>query len=69
VVIVHDGMTKAAQPRRCRQARRGAAAAPQPPGTMRDDLVAVIEQLTASRVNAFMSANNIAPKTRPRSSC
>jgi uncharacterized protein YbcI len=29
--------------------------------TMRDDLVAVVEQMTASRVNAFMSANHIAP--------
>ena len=28
---------------------------------MRDDLVAVVERLTASRVNAFMSANHIAP--------
>jgi len=31
--------------------------------TMRDDLVAVVEQQTASRVNAFMSANHIAPDT------
>jgi uncharacterized protein YbcI len=29
--------------------------------TMRDDLVAVVEQMTASHVNAFMSANHIAP--------
>ena len=29
--------------------------------TMRADLVAVVEQLTASRVNVFMSANHIAP--------
>jgi uncharacterized protein YbcI len=28
---------------------------------MRDDLVAVVEQATASRVNAFMSANHIEP--------
>jgi uncharacterized protein YbcI len=31
--------------------------------TMRADLVAVVEQLTASRVNAFMSANHIASDT------
>ena len=31
--------------------------------TMRDDLVAVVERLTASSVNAFMSANHIAPDT------
>jgi uncharacterized protein YbcI len=30
---------------------------------MRDDLVAAIERLTASNVNAFMSANHIAPDT------
>ena len=29
--------------------------------TMRDDLVAVVEQLTASGVSAFMSSNHIAP--------
>jgi uncharacterized protein YbcI len=31
--------------------------------TMRDDLVAVVERLTVSSVNAFMSANHIAPDT------
>ena len=31
--------------------------------TMRDDLVAVVERLTAARVNAFMSANHIKPDT------
>lgn len=31
--------------------------------TMRDDLVAVVERLTASRVSAFMSANHIEPDT------
>jgi hypothetical protein len=30
---------------------------------MREDLVAVVERLTASSVNAFMSANHIAPDT------
>ena len=29
--------------------------------TMRDDLVAVVERLTACSVRAFMSANHIAP--------
>ena len=31
--------------------------------TMREDLVAVVERLTAARVNAFMSANHIKPDT------
>jgi uncharacterized protein YbcI len=31
--------------------------------TMRDDLVAVVERLTASSVYAFMSANHIEPDT------
>jgi len=64
VVILQDGMTKAERSlvvagkhaevlllRRSFQE------------TMRDDLVAVVERLTASRVNAFMSANHIEPDT------
>jgi hypothetical protein len=37
--------------------------------TMRVDLVAAVERLTASRVQVFMSANQIAPDRLPRSSC
>jgi uncharacterized protein YbcI len=62
VVILHDGMTKAERSlveagrhAEVLQLRRSFQE------TMRDDLVAVVERLTASRVNAFMSANHIAP--------
>ena len=64
VVILQDSMTKAERSlvgagkhAEVLQLRRSFQE------TMRDDLVAVIEQLTASRVNAFMSANHIAPDT------
>jgi uncharacterized protein YbcI len=64
VVILQDSMTKAecslveaGKHAEVLQLRRSFQE------TMRDDLVAVIEQLTASRVNAFMSANHIAPDT------
>jgi uncharacterized protein YbcI len=62
VVILHDGLTKAEQTlvdagrhaevlelRRIFQE------------TMRDDLVAVVERLTACGVRAFMSANHVEP--------
>jgi uncharacterized protein YbcI len=62
VVILQDSMTKAerslveaGKDAEVLQLRRSFQE------TMRDDLVAVIERLTASRVNAFMSANHIAP--------
>jgi uncharacterized protein YbcI len=62
VVILQDSMTKAERSlveagkhAEVLQLRRSFQE------TMRDDLVAVIEQLTESRVNAFMSANHIAP--------
>ena len=64
VVILHDGMTKA---------ERGLVAAGKDAEvlqlrrsfqeTMRVDLVAVVERLTASTVQVFMSANHIAPDT------
>jgi uncharacterized protein YbcI len=62
VVILQDGMTKAEQSLvdagkqvEVLQLRRTFQE------TMRDDLVAVIERLTACSVQAFMSANHIAP--------
>ena len=62
VVILQDGMTKAERSlveagkhAEVLQLRRSFQE------TMRDELVAVVERLTASRVNAFMSANHIAP--------
>ena len=62
VVILQDSMTKAERSlvdagkhAEVLQLRRSFQE------TMRDDLVAVVEQLTAARVNAFMSANHIAP--------
>jgi uncharacterized protein YbcI len=62
VVILQDGMTKAERSlvhagkhAEVLQLRRSFQE------TMRDDLVALVEKLTASRVNAFMSANTVAP--------
>lgn len=62
VVILQDGMTKAERSlvdagkhAEVLQLRRSFQE------TMRDDLVAVVEQATASRVNTFMSANHIEP--------
>ena len=62
VVVLQDGLTKAERSlvdagkhADVLQLRRSFQ------DTMRDDLVAVVEQLTASRVNTFMSANHIAP--------
>jgi uncharacterized protein YbcI len=64
VVILQDGMTKAERSlveagkhAEVLQLRRSFQE------TMRDDLVAVVERLTATSVNAFMSANHIAPDT------
>ena len=64
VVILQDGMTKAERSlveagkhAEVLQLRRSFQE------TMRDDLVAVVERLTAARVNAFMSANHIKPDT------
>jgi len=64
VVVLHDSMTKAERSlveagkhAEVLQLRRSFQ------DTMRDDLVAVVERLTASRVNTFMSANHIAPDT------
>ena len=62
VVVLQDGLTKAERSlveagkhADVLQLRRSFQE------TMRDDLVAVVEQLTASRVNTFMSANHIEP--------
>ena len=62
VVILHDGMTKAERSlveagkhAEVLQLRRSFQ------DTMRDDLVAVVERLTACSVQAFMSANHVAP--------
>lgn len=62
VVILQDGMTKAEQSlvdagrhAEVLQLRRTFQE------TMRDDLVAVVERLTARSVLAFMSANHVAP--------
>jgi uncharacterized protein YbcI len=64
VVLLHDGMTKAerslvdtGKEAEVLHLRRSFQE------TMRDDLVAVVERLTATRVNAFMSANHIEPDT------
>jgi uncharacterized protein YbcI len=64
VVLLHDGMTKAerslvdaGKEAEVLHLRRSFQE------TMRDDLVAAVERLTASRVNAFMSANHIEPDT------
>ena len=64
VVILQDGMTKAerslvhaGKDAQVLQLRRSFQE------TMRDDLVAAVERLTASSVQAFMSANHIAPDT------
>jgi uncharacterized protein YbcI len=64
VVILQDGMTKAerslvhaGKDAEVLQLRRSFQE------TMRADLVAVVERLTASSVQAFMSANHIAPDT------
>jgi uncharacterized protein YbcI len=64
VVILHDGMTKAerslvraGKELEVLQLRRSFQE------TMRADLVAAVERLTASNVRAFMSANHIAPDT------
>jgi uncharacterized protein YbcI len=64
LVILQDGMTKAERSlvdagkhAEVLQLRRSFQE------TMRDDLIAVIERLTASRVDAFMSANHIEPDT------
>jgi uncharacterized protein YbcI len=64
VVILQDGMTKAerslveaGKDAEMLQLRRSFQE------TMRADLVAVVERLTASSVEAFMSANHIAPDT------
>lgn len=64
VVILQDGMTKAEQSlvdagrhAEVLELRRTFQE------TMRDDLVAVVERLTARSVRAFMSANHIAPDT------
>jgi uncharacterized protein YbcI len=64
VVILQETMTKAE--RSLVEAGRHAEVLPLRRSfqeTMRDDLVAVVERLTASSVNAFMSANHIAPDT------
>jgi uncharacterized protein YbcI len=62
VVILQDGMTKAEQSlvdagrhAEVLQLRRTFQE------TMRDDLVAVVERLTARSVQAFMSANHVEP--------
>ena len=62
VVILQDAMTKAEQSlvdagrhAEVLQLRRTFQE------TMRDDLVAVVERLTACNVQAFMSANHVAP--------
>jgi uncharacterized protein YbcI len=62
VVILQDGMTKAEQSlvdagkhAEVLELRRTFQE------TMRDDLVAAVERLTARSVQAFMSANHIAP--------
>jgi uncharacterized protein YbcI len=62
VVILQDGLTKAEQSlvdagkhAEVLELRRTFQE------TMRDDLVAVVERLTARSVQAFMSANHIAP--------
>ena len=62
VVILQDGMTTAERSlvaggkgSEVLQLRRSFQE------TMRDDLIAVVERLTASSVHAFMSANHIAP--------
>jgi uncharacterized protein YbcI len=62
VVILQDGMTKAEQSlvdagkhAEVLELRRTFQE------TMRDDLVAAVERLTACSVQAFMSANHIAP--------
>jgi uncharacterized protein YbcI len=63
-VLLHDGMTKAE--RSLVQAGRDAEVLHLRRSfqeTMRDDLVAVVERLTASNVEVFMSANHIAPDT------
>jgi uncharacterized protein YbcI len=64
LVILQDGMTKAERSlvdagkhAEVLQLRRSFQE------TMRADLVAVVERLTASRVDAFMSANHIEPDT------
>ena len=64
VVILQDGMTtaerslvEAGKHDEVLQLRRSFQE------TMREDLVAVVERLTAARVNAFMSANHIKPDT------
>jgi uncharacterized protein YbcI len=62
VVILQDGMTKAE--RSLVEAGRHADVLQLRRSfqeTMRGDLIAVVEQLTSSRVNTFMSANHIAP--------
>jgi uncharacterized protein YbcI len=64
VVILQDGMTKAerslvkaGKDAEVLQLRRSFQE------TMRTDLIAVVEQLTGSSVQVFMSANHIAPDT------
>jgi uncharacterized protein YbcI len=64
VVILQDNMTKAE--RSLLAAGKGAEVLHLRRSfqeTMRADLVAVVERLTASRVNAFMSANHVASDT------
>ena len=64
VVILQDGLTKAEQ--RLVDAGRHTEVLVLRrtfQETMRDDLVAVVERLTARSVQAFMSANHIAPDT------
>jgi uncharacterized protein YbcI len=64
VVILQDGMTKAE--RSLVDAGKGAEVLQLRRSfqeTMSTDLIAVVERLTASSVNAFMSANHIAPDT------
>jgi uncharacterized protein YbcI len=64
VVVLHDGMTKAerslveaGKAEEVLHLRRSFQE------TMRTDLVAAVERLTASNVKVFMSANHIAPDT------
>ena len=64
VVLLHDGMTKAerslvdaGKEAEVLHLRRSFQE------TMRGDLVAAVERLTAARVSAFMSANHIEPDT------
>ena len=64
VVILHEGMTKgerglveAGKDAEVLQLRRSFQE------TMRGDLIAVVERLTASTVQVFMSANHVTPDT------